>query len=654
MPKRFTFYALIVSLFFVSFKLHATIVLPSLISDNMVLQQQTNAGLWGKADPASTVAITASWNKRLYSIKADDAGNWKIKIPTPVYGGPYTIMITQGNTITLHNVMIGEVWLCSGQSNMEMPLAGWGKIKNYQYEIDNANYPDIRLLQAKHVASNQPTNDLKLAFGWVPCSPATIPEFSATAYFFAREMYNKTKIPIGLIHSSWGGTVAEAWTGYETLKTMPDFSEAATLIKNTTQQSISQYEEKLKEWQDALIKADKGYPTWKANDLNTSEWKTMKRPVLWEDAGLPDFDGVVWFRKRITLPENLTNDDLVLNLGTIDDEDITWFNGVKIGETKNYAAERKYIIPKSLLKPGENYIVVRVTDTGGGGGFYGDEKSMFIKNKEGEVTPIYGEWLYNPAYTLKDIPVKPVDPNQPNRPGVLYNAMIHPILNYTIRGAIWYQGESNAGRAYQYRTLFPAMIKDWRNKFGLGDFPFYFVQLANYMKKDVQPGSSNWAELREAQLMTTALKNTGMATIIDIGEEKDIHPKNKQEVGRRLALIALNKVYRKGNEYSGPLFTSYRIEGNTIRIHFDHAKGMYVKGDKLLGFAIAGADRQFHWANAVIKGSDVVVSSNEVANPVAVRYGWANNPDVNLYNNAALPASPFRTDEWKESTYNVK
>lgn len=639
----------------------ANVKLPSIFSDNMVFQQKTNATIWGTADANSVIKITALWaSKKIYSAKADAAGNWKIKVPTPSYGGPYTVKISQGNIIVLNNVMIGEVWLCSGQSNMEMPLAGWGKVNNYKEEIANAKYPRIRLLQAIHIASNKPLNDLTVRNkGWDECSPETIADFSATAYFFAREIYTKTKIPIGLIHSSWGGTIAEAWTSYETLKMLPDFAAAAKEIKDNSQNiSAENYQSKLEKWQAGFEAKDKGYkgadPIWAANDFNTSSWKTMVLPVLWENDALNNFDGIVWFRKKISLPENWVNDDITLSLGTIDDEDITWFNGVKIGETKMYNAERIYIVPKTLLKVGENIITVKVTDTGGGGGLYGESSSMFVKNSSGDKITLAGNWLYNQSLSLADLPARPADPNNPNSPTVLYNAMINPIINYGIKGAIWYQGESNAGRAYQYQTLLPAMIKDWRAKFSSGDFPFYIVQLANFMKKNANPGSSDWAELREAQLKTTSLKNTGMAVTIDIGDAIDIHPKNKQDVGKRLALIALNKVYGNGNEYSGPLYQSFKIDGNKIRVKFDHAQGMFVKGNKLAGFEIAGTDQKFYWADAAIQGDEVIVSSKEVNMPVAVRYGWSANPDANLYNAAQLPASPFRTDNWHGITFGNK
>jgi sialate O-acetylesterase len=660
--RRFVFiWIALTALCFVQLETGAKVWLPAIFSDNMVLQQQSAAGIWGKADPGRTVSVFTSWNGKTVRVKADGKGDWQTKLPTPSFGGPFTITVTEKNRIVLKNVMIGEVWLCSGQSNMEMPLAGWGRINHFQEEIERANYPQIRLLQAIHKTADRPVDDLAVRNGgWESCSPATIPEFSAVAYFFAREIYDKTKIPIGLIHSSWGGTIAEAWTSFETLRSLPDFAAAATAIHNSPVSGATvDFAATLRNWENNLKLKDPGFkggnPVWAADNLDVSAWKTMTLPVLWENAGLPDYDGVVWFRKKIQVPESWNGEDLVVSLGPIDDQDVTWFNGHQIGATNLYSTARVYKVPGRLVKKGENTISVRVFDTGGGGGIYGDASEMFIKNKKGDKISLAGNWIYQPSFSMKDAPPRPADPSNPNRPTVLYNAMINPIIHYTIRGAIWYQGESNASRAYQYRTLLPAMITDWRQKFDVGDFPFYIVQLANYMKRAENPGPSAWAELRESQLLTAeTLSNSGLAVTIDIGNAADIHPKNKQDVGKRLALIALNKVYSKGNEYSGPLYRSGKIEGDAIRIHFDHSEGLQAKGGSLHGFSIAGKDRKFFWADAKISGKDVLVSSPNVKEPVSVRYGWADNPDVNLYNGAQLPASPFRTDTWEESTFGKK
>lgn len=646
------------SLFFVSLILshtcRAEVKLPSIFSDNMVLQQNSDVAIWGTAGKNKSIKIYTSWNKKNYMTKTDDRGDWKLHVKTPKYGGPYTISISEENTIILKYVLIGEVWLCSGQSNMEMPLAGWGKVLNYQQEIANADFPQIRLLQVLRSTANQPQKEIQVRNnGWDICSPETIADFSSTAYFFAREIYNQTKVPIGLIHSSWGGTVAEAWTSYETLSTLEDFASAAKKIKDTPPLTDDKLAAAQQNWDYLALQKDGGYvagsPVWNKNDLDVSDWKTMQLPGFWEGKGLQNFDGVVWFRKKISFPADWKREDVILRFYA-DDNDITWFNGEQIGAVNKWDQQRVYTIPSRLLKKGDNYITIRVDDIRYGGGIHGKASDFNIKNKSGNKTiALAGEWFYKIGYSLKDLPPKPEAETNSNRPTVLYNAMINPLINYKIRGVIWYQGESNASRAHQYKTLFPALIKDWRNKFTSGDFPFYFVQLANHMRREEEPGPSQWAELREAQLMTTCLSNTGMAVTIDIGEEKDIHPKNKQEVGRRLALIALNKIYGKNIGYSGPVYNSHIIDGNDIIISFLHNEGLKTINNQVLkGFSIAGDDKQFYWADARIEGNKVIVSSEKVSSPVAVRYGWANNPEVNLYNRDNLPASPFRTDDWTD------
>ncbi len=645
------------ALCFLLYAAHAAVTLPSLFTDNMVFQQKTDAFIWGSTTQTRPVMVITSWNNKKYSALPDVYGRWKIKFPTPAYGGPYTITITDGEALTLNNVMIGEVWICSGQSNMEMPLAGWGKINDYEKEIAAAAYPDIRLLQVVHTTANKPQEEAQIANGgWQPCSPKSVAEFSSVAYFFAREIYQHKKIPIGLIHTSWGGTVAEAWTSATTLKTLADFKDAVTRVEATPEVTAAQLQKQVDAWQSSVDNKDAGFSQgrylWTDTGVSDAGWRFMGLPCLWEKQGLPDFDGIVWFRKKVTIPASWVGKDITVNLGMIDDNDITWFNGEKIGETVGYTKPRKYTIPAAKVRAGECVIAVRVFDGSGGGGLYGEAKDMSLVSAGGERMSLAGEWTFRPGLNLKDVGPSPASAGGPNRPSVLYNAMIQPFIQFAIRGAIWYQGEANADRAWQYRTLFPAMITDWRTKWGIGDFPFYFVQLANFMQPEDQPVASHWAELRDAQAKTLSLPNTGMAVITDIGDANDIHPKNKQEVGRRLALIALAKTYGEKLAYSGPVFQSQKIEDSTIRLTFK-TSGVLKSNDgkPLSGFAIAGADQVFHWANATMKGNDVIVSSPEVPKPLAVRYAWANNPvGANLYNTDGLPASAFRTDDWVLST----
>jgi sialate O-acetylesterase len=465
---------------------HALITLPEVITNNMVLQQKEINTFWGKSNAGTTVMMVTSWDKKKYQRVADAAGNWKIKFKTPSAGGPYTISLNDGALLTLKNVMIGEVWFCSGQSNMEMPLAGWGKIKDYQNEIANANYPQIRLLKVKKAISSRPQSDFKTnTLGWQECSPSTIADFSATAYFFARKLYSAHPVAIGLIDATWGGTIVESWTSAASISKLPAFADSIKKI--------------------ALLPVD--------------------------------------------------------------------------------------------LK-------------------------------------------------LKD----------PNRASLLFNAMVNPFLQVSIKGILWYQGESNNRRAYQYRELFPLLIKDWRARFNKPKMPFLYVQLAGYFESETQPAEGNWAELREAQAMALSLPYTGMATAVDIGEAKDIHPKNKQEVGRRLALVALAKVYQQNVAYSGPVYKNMAHDGGTITLTFDHTEGgLRAAGQQeIKGFAVAGADKKFYWAKAAVNGNKIIVFAAEVKNPVAVRYAWANNPVSNLTNGSGLPALPFRTDNWPGLTFSAR
>jgi sialate O-acetylesterase len=624
----------------------------TLFTDNMVLQRDTTLPVWGTADAEGSVQVTI--NNQIKSTTVLEDGQWKVYLDKMPAGGPYDLSIMGADTLIIKNVMVGEVWICSGQSNMEMPLAGWGKIDNFKAEIAAADYPDIRLFQVKHTTSPVPLDTVNCP-GWVPCSPATIPDFSSVAYFFGRKLYKDLKIPVGLIHTSWGGTPAEAWTSADALKTMPDFVaevEAIQKAPDGEQKTMSEYQSELKAWEDQIRTGDAGYrdgkPLWNKPDLAVSDWKTMELPTRWENAGYPNLDGIMWFRKEINLPPEMAGKACELDLGPINDIDITWFNGTEVGSLRDANQPREYKIPGSLVKAGKNVIVVNVQDIGYSGGLWGKADQMVLTGQKGNKIPLAGKWLCKVGFDTKVLGPKPRSPQDPNLPTVLYNGMLHPLIPYAVRGAIWYQGESNAGRAYQYRTLFPLMINDWRKKWTEGDFYFLFVQLANFKPLQTEPQDDDWAELREAQLMALSLPNTGMAVTIDIGNADDIHPKNKQEVGRRLALNALHLVYGEDIPYSGPIYKSMTIEGNKIRLTFDHVDGglQAKNGENLRGFTIAAADRKFVWADAKIDGETILVSKSGIDMPVAVRYAWASNPVCNLYNKAGLPASPFRTDNW--------
>ena len=551
---------------------------------------------------------------------------------------------------------MGEVWICSGQSNMEMPIAGWGKINHYEEEIAAADYPMIRHFKVPNTISSTPQEDVT-GGAWQVCSPATAGDFTATGYFFARELYNKLKVPIGLLNTSWGGTMVETWVSKKAFENSDEFKDmiagmSSLNLDSLSKSKVTESKKRIESLQGSLSVAD--VDSWKNINANDNAWPKMKVPGLWETQQLPDLDGIVWFRKTIRLSAADAGRPARLDLSMIDDNDITYVNGVKVGNTDGYNVKRNYQVPANVLKEGDNVIALRVEDTGGGGGIYGD--SSEIKLTVGtKVISLSGDWNFRVEKISGG--ATSIGPN--SYPTLLFNAMVNPLIPYAIEGAIWYQGETNAGRAKQYSKSFPLMINDWRARWGEGNFPFYFVQLASFNAANGNSkNGSSWAELREAQTKTLSLPNTGMAVITDIGNATDIHPKNKQDVGMRLAAIALHNVYGQGNVYSGPLFQSMKIDGSKIIINFTNTgTGLMVK-DKygyVTGFEIAGADQQFHYAKAEIEGNTVVVYNDSVGNPVAVRFGWADDAaDDNLFNKEGFPASPFRTDAWKGITDDVK
>jgi sialate O-acetylesterase len=435
---------------------------------------------------------------------------------------------------------------------------------------------------------------------------------------------------------------------------MPEFQPAIRNLAKTMAESKNgpaDIDKLMTAWWAKNDPGSAAMPGWADPALDMSGWKTMRLPQAWEAVALPDYDGVVWFRRTFELPDAWIGHDLMLYLGPIDDRDTTFVNGVRVGAMNQWDAPRNYLVSAKLLKPGTNTIAIRVLDTGGAGGLNGTPEQLKIEPSDGGGTPVLlaGDWLYRPSAALAKVEAPPGFPNDLSLVVARYNGMIAPLLPFAIKGAIWYQGESNVGRAEQYKKLLPLLIRDWRARFNVGDFPFLIVQLADYLDRRETPSDSEWARLREAQLyVSQTVPRSGLAVTIDIGDAKDIHPKNKQDVGRRLALAALAVAYGQQNESSGPVYRSMKVEGDAIRLTFDHTDGGLVAKDNdcLKGFAIAGADRKFVWADAVIKGKGVVVSSAQVKNPVAVRYGWADNPACNLYNKAGLPASPFRTDDF--------
>jgi sialate O-acetylesterase len=633
-------------------QLFANITLPKIFGDNMVLQRNKSIPVWGWGSPNEK--ITIRFDHQTKNVTTDLNGNWKVNLDKEIAGGPYQLVIKGLNTITFKNVMVGEVWICSGQSNMEMPIEGWGKINNYQEEIAAAKYPQIRHIKIPNTVSGTPQKDIPQG-EWKVCSPETAGDFTAAGYFFARELYNQLKVPVGLINTSWGGTHVETWTSREAFESSDEFKSmiAKMPVLNLDSLASLRKEAVLKNLQaiQGSLPSQSETVSWKA-DVDDNAWPQMSLPSLWEQRQLGDLDGIVWFRRTIDVSSTDAGKEATLELAMIDDNDITYINGTKVGETNSYNQHRKYTIPAGVLRAGKNVIAVRVEDTGGGGGIYGD--SSAIKLTLGDnVTSLAGNWKFKVEQVSGN--TSTVGPN--SYPTLLFNAMVNPLIPYAFEGVIWYQGEANAGRAYQYRKAFPLMITDWRKHWNAGNFPFYFVQLASFNAGNGNSkNGSTWAELREAQTMALSLPNTGMAVTTDIGNAKDIHPKNKQDVGKRLAAIALNNVYKKNNVYSGPIYQSMKVEGSRIIISFTNvAGGLVSKGGELKGFEIAGMGGQFYPAVATIDNNRVIVENETVRFPAAVRYGWKDDAgENNLFNKEGFPASPFRTDKWKGVTEGIK
>lgn len=654
---RSVLFIFIFSLFFLSCKDKtepaSDISLSHIFTDNMVLQQKETIKVWGKAQAGGTVKVAFNGQEKIYVTGNDN--KWSVTLDPVKAGGPYELKVIGKDTITLKNVLVGEVWICSGQSNMSMPLNLWGN-KRYAQEIKNADYPEIRLLTVKKTSSMTPSEELITNGNWEACSPENAGEFSAVGFFFAKELYKKLKVPIGMIHSSWGGTPVEAWAPAEELIKLNEYTDIIKSFdsyKENKDRLWAEYYQEIDQWKkglDSLYAEKIGTISWEKQELNDSEWKEINLPGYWENDGMKENDGIVWFRRSLNLSSDPKEKKYTLSLGGIDDQDVVYINGSIVGSHQSNEDKRVYPISKNILHKGANTLAVMVRDYGGNGGFAGPSKEIYLTNDGDEKISLTGLWKYKVLTNdpNRKIPWSSNQPDSPSRPTVLYNAMINPIISFSIRGIIWYQGEANVGRATQYKRIFPGMISAWREKWGEGNFPFYFVQLANYKERKKIPGSSDFALLREAQATALSLPNTGIATAVDVGEADDIHFKNKEDVGHRLALNALNMTYGLDIPFSGPVFKKTEKNGNRITVHFTHTDGGLITNDgkSPKAFALACSDGKYKWANAKIVGNTVVVWNDSISSPLSVRYAWADNPEINLYNKAGLPALPFRTDTY--------
>lgn len=627
----------------------AKVILPKIFSDNMVLQRNGLIPVWGWADKNEKIEVR--FNNQVKSVKAGKNGKWLIRLDAENAGGPYDMTIKGKNIIQIKNILVGEVWICSGQSNMEWTV---GQSMNAKQEIATANNPFIRHIKVQRDISSLPQKDFN-AGDWQICDSTTVANFTGVGYFFAKNLYNELKIPVGLINSSWGGTNIETWISRDAFENSDEFKEMIAGMPKIDLDSLSKLKVKGSVMRIEALQGAKmeGMNTSQFKELSfdDSKWPVLNQPQLWEEQSIGELDGIVWLRKTIVLASLDLTRDATLVLSKIDDNDITYVNGIKVGSTNQWDANRRYTIPPGVLKEGKNVIAVRVDDTGGGGGIYGDAADVKL-NLYNVSYPLSGEWKFQVESVIKTT-------NQNSLPSLCYNAMISPLIPFAFQGVLWYQGESNSGRSYQYRKAFPLLINDWRQKWNNPGMPFYFVQLATFNTTGNSNEGCGWAELREAQTMTLSLPNTGMCVTTDlVTNPKDIHPTNKQDVGKRLAALALNNLYSKNMICNGPIFKSMEIKNDQVILSFDNiGTGLYTpdKYGYIKGFEIAGKDQVFHYAKAFIKGNTIVLFNEKVENPVAVHFGWIGDAsDCNLFNKEGYPAVPFRTDEWKTITKDEK
>ncbi|NJD09037.1 MAG: 9-O-acetylesterase [Gemmatimonadetes bacterium] len=627
--------------------------LARIFQDGMVLQRDRPVPVWGWAPPGARVRVRLNGATRQDT--ASLGGAWAVRFPPLAAGGPYTLAVEAGDRqVRVRDVLAGDVWVASGQSNMEWPLA---RDADADVAVPAANDPQLREFAVPHTWSAQPEADL--AGGrWAPADPAHAGQFSAVAYYFARELRSALGVPIGIIHTSWGGANIETWMSPRALGLSDSAYQAAIGRERGRQDSIalalSARLGQVPERDPGLVD---GKAVWADPALADALWLTLPVPSLWEDAGLPGLDGGAWYRTAFTLSGTEAASGARLSLGTIDDDDITWVNGSEVGRTMGYAEPRRYQVPATVLRPGRNVLAVRVTDGAGGGGLYGSPDSLYLEIG-GKRRPLAGQWQFR----VGEVSLQPDGQRINKVPAALYNRMLHPLLRFPIEGVIWYQGESNANndaQASAYRQQFAGLIESWRREWaeagGGGtprDFPFLWVQLPNYGPVDtVPPTRASWALLRESQSAALALPATAQVVAIDLGNPGDIHPRNKLPVGQRLALAARRTAYGEDVIASGPVYRAHTVSSGRITVSFDTGgSGMTVRpGDRSLqGFAIAGADRRWVWAEARLYGDRVTVWSPQVPEPVAVRYAWGNSPRTpSLTNRDGLPAAQFRTDDWE-------
>jgi sialate O-acetylesterase len=634
-----------------------------IFGDDMVLQRGKANTIWGWSDPGDTVRVQIA-DKTASGVAGPDR-RWQVKIEPPAASGPYTVTITGKQTAELHNVLVGDVWLCGGQSNMGLPLRF---TKNAEEEVKQANYPNIRFFEVHGKPAYHHTDLIEGS--WKIVSPQTADWVSAVAYYFARRVQQDIHVPIGLVVDAVGGTPAESWASADALRPLHDFDVPLAELDRLTAENAPEYGNYVMHWYDQYDIGQKGH--WAAADLDDSDWKTVTIPGGFTELGVPDTPAVAWFRKEITLPDPLPKPAPESNptpgpfprggttrhLGSIERMDTAYVNGVEVGASSWVENPRVYFIRPGILKPGRNVIAIRVLKTKPDGGFLSKPEDLHLTLADHTNVPLAGEWRARLSVDARPPHSLPIAyENWPVMPAVLYRGMLEPIAPLAITGAIWYQGEQNSPRGFQYRRILPAMIADWRKLFAQGDFPFYIVSLPAFQPRSATPvDGDEWAETRESQAVAAAaVPNSCLAVTIDTGDPDNIHAKEKEPVGDRLARCALARHYGEKIAWSGPTLSRVDRRAHEIRLHFKHADGgLVAKGGKLEEFSIAGEDHKWYWADARIKGDTIIVSSPSVPNPKEVRYAWQSNPAATLFNSAGLPAGPFRTDTWPGKTDNAR
>ncbi|MGJ5817205.1 sialate O-acetylesterase [Paludibaculum fermentans] len=615
-----------------------------IFGDNMVLQRGKPVAIWGWSQPGDAIRVEIGESSATATARAD--GRWQASLQPPPPGGPYTVRISGRQTVVLHEVLVGDVWLCAGQSNMGFGLA---QARNGADEVKAADHPLIRFFNAGQKSSYSPVDVPRGA--WKIVSPGTVGGFggiSATAYFFARKLQESVHVPIGLIQEAVGGVPAETFASAGALRPLKDFDAGLAEVERRRQIGGPQYGNYIMHWYDEFDIGSKG-GSWADPALDDSSWTQVMIPGGFKELGVAGVPSLCWFRKEITLPATLPSGMARVYLGSIEKMDTAYINGQQVGASSWVENPRVYFARNGVLKPGRNVITLRVFKLKPEGGFLGKPDEMRLTLGDGTLVPLSGEWKGKVAVDARPPHPLPVGfENLPTMPGVLYNGMLAPVAPLSLTGAIWYQGESNTERAHQYRRLLPAMIADWRKLFGQGDFPFYIVGLPAFKHRSEVPVEDSWAEFREAQALTAqSVPNSCLAVTLDTGDPDNIHPIDKRESGERLALCALAGQYGRQVPHVGPTVSKVEHLPGALKLHFAHADGgLIVKGVKLGEFSIAGDDRKWHWAEARIEGDAIIVSSESVADPKAVRYAWQSNPAATLFNGAGLPAAPFRTDTW--------